>query len=168
MDRDTPQGAVDRPFEILLITGRHPLWQKTLDYASSCSWRAGPYLARRMRENAFLDRERVIVAVRDGEIAGYCAFCEKDELPDTFAFSPFISFVFVDERFRGQRLSGRMIRRALRYAKELGYGWVYLMSGEKGLYEKYGFEKIGDYPTIYGSVDQLFRIGTARTGEEKE
>ena len=30
------------------------------------------------------------------------------------------------------------------------------MSGEIGLYEKYGFVKLGDYETIYGSVDQLF------------
>ena len=30
------------------------------------------------------------------------------------------------------------------------------MSGEVGLYEKYGFEKLGDYATIYGTTDQLF------------
>ncbi len=29
-------------------------------------------------------------------------------------------------------------------------------AGEIGLYEKYGFEKLGDYETIYGSIDQLF------------
>ncbi|MCR4584763.1 MAG: GNAT family N-acetyltransferase [Lachnospiraceae bacterium] len=31
------------------------------------------------------------------------------------------------------------------------------MSGEIGLYEKYGFEKIGNMTTVYGTVDQLFR-----------
>ena len=30
------------------------------------------------------------------------------------------------------------------------------MSGEVGMYEKYSFTKVGDYKTIYGSVDQLF------------
>lgn len=30
------------------------------------------------------------------------------------------------------------------------------MSGEVGLYEKYGFEKLGDNATIYGTTDQLF------------
>ena len=24
------------------------------------------------------------------------------------------------------------------------------------LYEKYGFESLGDYPTVYGTMDQLF------------
>ena len=49
-----------------------------------------------------------------------------------------------------------MIRAATAYARELGYEKVYLMSGEKGLYEKYGFEKLGDYETIYDTVDSLF------------
>ena len=31
-----------------------------------------------------------------------------------------------------------------------------IMSGEIGLYEKYGFVKLGDYETIYDSIDQLF------------
>ena len=34
------------------------------------------------------------------------------------------------------------------------------MSGEHGLYEKYGFEKIGEYRTIFGTTDQLFYKNT--------
>ena len=64
--------------------------------------------------------------------------------------------MFVDERFRGNRLSEKMIEAVSNYAKENGYAKIYIMSGEVGLYEKYGFDKIGDYETIYGSVDQLF------------
>lgn len=50
-----------------------------------------------------------------------------------------------------------MIGKAVEYAKELQYEAIYLMSGEKGLYEKYGFEKMGDFPTIFDTTDQLFR-----------
>ena len=42
------------------------------------------------------------------------------------------------------------------WQKKIGYTKMYIMSGEIGLYEKYGFVKIGDYRTIYESVDQLF------------
>ena len=35
--------------------------------------------------------------------------------------------------------------------------------GERGLYEKYGFEKIGEHRTTYGTTDQLFRR-TLRAG----
>ena len=133
-----------------------PLWGKTISFARACSWRAGPVLAQRMEENAFQDWERVIVAVEDGQAAGFCAFSEYDELPEEYPYSPFIGFVFVDEPHRGMRLSQRMIEYALQYAKELGYRRVYLMSGEQGLYEKYGFVKLGDYVTICGNTDQLF------------
>lgn len=136
----------------------HPLWEKTAEFAQNCSWKAGMFLAEKMRRNGFLDWERVIIAAVQNEIAGFCTFTEKDELPADSGFSPFIGFVFVDERYRGNRLSGQMIRSALRYAGEIGYQTVYLLSGEQGLYEKYGFEKIGEYETIYGTTDQLFQI----------
>ena len=144
--------------EIQLICQGHPLWEKTTAFARNSSWRAGPYLAKMMEKNAFRDWERVAVAMDGDRPAGYCVFAEKDELPEEYGFSPFIGFVFVDERYRGNRLSGQMIRSALRYAGEIGYQTVYLLSGEQGLYEKYGFEMIGDRETIYGTTDQLFRF----------
>ena len=49
-----------------------------------------------------------------------------------------------------------MIKAATKYAEECGYEAIYLMSGIIGLYEKYGFSKLGDYETIYGTPDQLF------------
>ena len=54
-------------------------------------------------------------------------------------------------------LEEKMINEACKYADDIGYKAVYIMSGEHGLYEKYGFEKIGELETIYGDVDQLFR-----------
>lgn len=142
--------------KILSIQSGHPLWEKTIEFASDCSWKAGPALAERMKENAFTDRERVIVAIEDDRIAGFCTLSEKDELPDRYDFTPFIGFVFVDERFRGRRLSGMMIDHAMKLAAEAGFDKIYIMSGEIGLYEKYGFSKLGDYETIYGTTDQLF------------
>lgn len=143
---------------ILLINQEHPLWEKTAEFAQNCSWKAGQFLAERMRKNSFRDWERVIIAMDDEQIAGFCTLTEKDELPDDAPFSPFIGFVFVDEQYRGNRLSEQMIRSALSYAKESGCQAVYIVSGEQGLYEKYGFEKIGDYETIYGTAEQLFQI----------
>lgn len=143
--------------EICAISQGHPLWQETISFADDSAWRAGPYLARQMEKNAFLPWERVIVACQDGSIMGYCTLTEKDELPRKYPFSPLIGFVYVKEPYRGRRVSQRMIDFAAAYAKGLGYENIYLMSEEKGLYEKYGFEKIGDYETIFGTVDQLFQ-----------
>ena len=142
--------------EIFAITQEHRLWKDTIEFADHCSWKAGAFLAAKMRENAFCAWERVFISCVDGKIVGFSTLAAKDELPEGFEFTPFIGFIFVDEKYRGHRLSKLMIDTAAEYADELGYEKVYLLSGEIGLYEKYGFVKLGDYETIYGSVDQLF------------
>ena len=143
--------------EISFIKCGHPHWEKTIAFAEGCSWVAGPLLARIMRKNEFAEEERIIVAHEDDKILGYCTFSRKDEMPEDCDYTPFIGFVFVDEGSRGKRISEKMINAASDYAKELGFKTIYIMSGEKGLYEKYGFEKVGDFKTIYGTVDQLFQ-----------
>ena len=144
--------------EIFIPEKGSELWEKTIAFAENCSWRAGAELARLMREDVFHGWERVFTAVADGNIAGFCTLTEKDELPPEAPYTPFIGFIFVDESFRGRRISEQMIRKAVSYAGENGFDKVYLMSGEVGLYEKYGFTKIGDFATIYGDTDQLFFI----------
>lgn len=142
--------------KIYSMTQGHKYWNETISLAAKCSWKAGPYLAEKMNKNEFAEWERVFAACVDGKVVGFCTFAEKDELPLKYEFTPFIGFVFVDEQYRGKRLSELMIQSATSYAHELGYKKIYIMSGEIGLYEKYGFEKLGDYETIYGSIDQLF------------
>ena len=143
--------------EITLMTYAHPLWEKTIAFAENCSWRAGKFLANMMRENSFSDIERVLVAHEGDRIVGFCTFSEKDALPGNSGYTPFIGFVFVDENSRGKRVSEKMIGEACKYAKDIGYEAMYIVSGEHGLYEKYGFEEIDELETIYGDVDQLFK-----------
>ena len=92
----------------------------------------------------------------DGNIAGFCTYAKKDELPEEYDFTPFIGFMFVDEKYRGNRLSEKLIQTACNHAMNNGFTKMYIMSGEIGLYEKYGFEFLGMYQTIYDSEEQLF------------
>ena len=140
---------------IKAITSESPLWQGTIRYAASCSWKAGPYLAKAMQENRFADWERVFVAVNNEEITGYCTFVKKDCIPDV-DYYPFIGFVFVDEVYRGARLSQRLINAVIEYARELSFNNIYITSGEKGLYEKYGFSKIDEKVDSFGNWEQVF------------
>lgn len=142
--------------EIHLMTTEHTYWKETISLAEKCFWKAGSFLARKMQENEFKEWERVCAICVNGKVAGFSTFTESDELSEQYDFTPFIGFVFVDEQFRGKRLSEMMIQSIISYAKEIGYEKVYIMSGELGLYEKYGFVKLDNYETIYGSVDQLF------------
>ena len=49
----------------------------------------------------------------------------------------FDRFLFVAEKYRGNRLSEQMVNAACNVAKEQGFSAIYLISGEVGLYEKY-------------------------------
>ena len=138
------------------ITNKHKNWNAAIEFAENCSWKAGKFLAKLMKENKFLGWERVFIACVEEKVVGYCTLAEKDELPEQYNFSPFIGFVFVDEKYRGNRISEQMINSVIAYAVKLGFEKVYIMSGERGLYERYGFEKVGDFETIYNTVDQLF------------
>ena len=65
-----------------------------------------------MKENGFLPWERVLAACEGEEIVGFCTLSQKDELPENLPYAPFIGFVFVEERYRGRRISEKMIDRA--------------------------------------------------------
>lgn len=133
------------------------LWELVANYAENCSWRAGVFLAKQMKENRFTDWERVFVAVEDLQICGYCTLAKTDCIPDV-DYTPYIGYMFVGEEYRGHRLSQQMIKHALEYAKKLGFSIVYLVSGERGLYEKYGFLKIADKKDFGGRDEQIFSI----------
>jgi len=139
-----------------IMTFGHTMWDRTAAYADGCSWKAGAVLAKKMRENDFADNERVIAAIENQDIAAFCTFSNKDELPPESAVTPLIGFVFVGEQYRGQRLAGKLIDAACGIASEQGFSAIYILSGEIGLYEKYGFRKIGEVETIYHTVEQLF------------
>ena len=64
----------------------------------------GAILANQMRQNKFNDWERVFVALEGDNIAGYCTFAAADCIPDV-PYTPYVSFMFVGEEYRGDRLS---------------------------------------------------------------
>jgi len=146
--------------EISELTSEHARWNETAEYADKCPWKAGKKLAKMMRENRFEDFERVFIAVKNDRIIGFCTLTKKDTLPDKYLYSPFIGYVFVDEEYRGRRVSQKMIEYVRHYARISGFGRVYITSGEVGLYEKFGFRKLGVYETVYGTSEQLFVINT--------
>lgn len=131
-------------------------WAPLADYAAAVSWRAGAYLAQLMRENRFAEWERVFAAYRGGKPIGFCTLTARDEMPEGCEYTPFIGFVFVDETYRGNRISERLIAAACAYADSLGYTDIYLTSDERGLYEKYGFVNRGTVLTARGEETQLF------------
>lgn len=142
--------------KIMEIPAGHALWQPVMDYAADCSWGAGKNLAGNMAAGRFTEWERIIAAVEGDTIAGYCAVCRSDCIPDV-SYTPYISYMFVGEPFRGRRISQKLIEFACTYLKNAGFSKVYIVSGEQGLYEKYGFAVIDEKMASYGKMAQIFR-----------
>lgn len=140
-------------FEI--ITLENELWDKVCDYAENCSWKAGKSLANSMKSNEFKDWERVIVAVDDDKICGYCTVAKTDCISNV-GYTPYIGFMFVDEQYRGNRLSQKLIKRAIDYLKSVGFDKVYLVSDHENLYEKYGFCVIDRKIAPWGTEQKIY------------
>lgn len=132
-----------------------PLWEQLMEYAENCTWVAGKHLAMLMRENRFSEWESVFAAIENGQIIGYCTFLKTDYYPEN-RYSPWISSIFVDEAYRGRRISGQMIEAVIEYARSMGFARVYIPSDLKGFYEKYGFAKIDELVNYGGDIDDIF------------
>ena len=127
--------------EIIALYAGHPLWESAKEYVNQCSWAGGRSLYQKMCSNSFQNWERVLFAREDQEFLGFCTVVENDNMKD-LTYSPFIGYVFVDEKARGKRLSEQMIRVGESYLKELGYDHVSIMSDHVGLYEKFGYTPV--------------------------
>ena len=130
-------------------------WDALIDFAARCSWKAGPSLADEMRRNAFSEWERVFAAKSGGEFAGFCTLAKEDCIKG-IPYSPFVGYVFVAEKFRGRRLSQKLIEAAEEYARSLGFDRVYLISDHENFYEKYGFSVIERKAAPWGAMEKIY------------
>ena len=78
----------------------------------------------------FENNERALVALCDDDAAAFCTFTNRDEMSREYGCGPLIGFLFVAEKYRGNRLSEQMVNAACNVAKEQGFSAIYLMSGE--------------------------------------
>lgn len=141
--------------EIKILTSSDALWEQAIAYMKDCSWRGTQFLLHQIQQGKMHGWERVLVAVEDEGITGFCAVCEHDWIPD-LSYTPFVTTLFVGEPYRGHRLSQQLIEAAAAYLKTLGFEAVYLMSDHVDLYEKYGFSVIDRCKTPWGETEKLY------------
>lgn len=142
--------------EMIALTPADEWWNTTREYAKNCSWRAGQSLAEAMDRRAFTDWERVVIALENERICGFCTVTKTDCIPG-LVYTPYVGYVFVDEAYRGRRLSQQLIRHAMDYLKQRGFEDVYLISDHENLYEKYGFSVIDRQMSPWGSEEKIYR-----------
>jgi GNAT superfamily N-acetyltransferase len=141
--------------KIHMISKTDALWISIADYAETCSWDACARMATFMRENKFVDWEKVFVVEENGVFMGFCALIKPKGFPGS-EYNPLLKWLFVEEQYRGQRLSQKLIEAVAEYAKELGYDQIFLTTWHKGLYEKYGFVKICEKEVRDGYFEGIY------------
>lgn len=146
--------------DLKMITSLDETWERVKDYAKSCSWSAGKSLANAMANNLFTEWERVVIALDDQKICGYCTVTKTDCIPDVH-YTPYIGYLFVGEEYRGNRLSQTMIQYGMDYLHSIGFDRVHIVSDHENLYEKYGFEVVDRKTAPWGSVEKIYmkRLG---------
>ena len=133
-----------------------PFAQEFLHFVENCSWmEVRDHIAGLIREWKFTDWETMFAAVKDGRIVGMASVLKTDyyPLPEIF---PWVSCVFVEKPYRGQRISEKLIDAANRYAKEQGFTKTYIPTEHKGLYERYGYTYMKDIVNYGGGTDRLY------------
>ena len=140
----------------MLTIHNEELWEKVAIFAKNCSWQStGNYLYSRMKNHEFLDWERVFVALHKESVVGFCALSKTSTVFDNI-YSPYLSFLFVDEVYRGNKISQMMCSCVINYAKSIGFNKVFLYSDLVDFYEKLGFEKIDEKDAPWGIKQSIY------------
>lgn len=142
--------------EIQKVDKNTYLADNLLNFVENFSWLdVKEHTVRVIKNWEFEDWETPFVAMMNGQIIGMVTIMKSDyyPLPEVF---PWISTLFVSERFRGNRISGKLIDFANEYAKNIGFERTYIPTGHIGLYEKYGYRYIKDIVNYGGDTDRLY------------
>ncbi len=151
---------MDKQLEIIKAEKDTAFAKEFLHFVKQCSWtEVREHIARMLRKWEFSDWEAMFGAVLDGKIIGMTSILKTDyyPLPEIF---PWISCVFVEKEYRGERISEKLIRHAEGYAKEQGFKKVYIPSEHTGLYEKYGYRYVKDIVNYGGGTDRRYEKET--------
>ncbi len=137
------------------------LCAELLTFVENSTWaEVKEHTAQVIRENRFREWEAMFVALDGDQIVGHASIAKTDYYPLPNLY-PWISTIFVDEKYRGRGICGLMIDFINRYAKEAGFRQTYIPSAFFGLYEKYGYQYVKDIVNYGGGIDHLFVKNTA-------
>ena len=146
----------DRLMQIVKVEKDTPFAAEFLRFVENCSWtEVRDHIAGLVRDWQFTDWETMFAAVKDGKIVGMASLLKTDyyPLPEIF---PWVSCVFVEKEYRGERISGALIDAANSYAKEQGFTKTYIPTEYTGLYERYGYTYVKDIVNYGGGTDRLY------------
>ena len=122
-------------------------------------WVSGELLCKFIRENSFFstlgERSKLLLLADGNHLVSFCTYAERDDIQPT-EFTPWAGFVYTFPKYRGHHYAGLLLSHAERLAKEEGYSALYISTGHKGLYEKYGFAYKTTLPDVNGNPSNVY------------
>lgn len=110
-----------------------------------------------------LNKERLpqtFVALIDEEPTGMYQIAMTDDLDSRPDLYPWLINVYVDEKFRGQNVCRALMNTVSENAKKTNLQELYLYTKHMGLYEKFGWQFIGEVRTFReeSPIERLYRL----------
>lgn len=128
--------------EIIQIDINSPLKAKSalIDYSRQCSWNVtGQYFADLLENNEFNSSEKIFALTHNDYVIGFAGLVNESCIENS-GLSPWLDFLFVDNKYRNQGFAKMMIEHILHTAKLNGIKIVYLCTAShEKMYEKFGF-----------------------------
>ena len=144
-----------------------------LEEIRKSDWGAGQYLYTLLKEGKLKElvgRTALVPMLIEEEtqkLVSFCTFAPLDDIQPT-TLSPWIGFVYTFPEYRGHHYIGRLLAYAESLATVMGKEYVYISTGETGLYEKYGYEFFDFLKDIGGEDSRVYRKALQIEGEEKD
>lgn len=126
-------------------------------------WSAAGFLAELLEKGSFMetlcepeDGGRLLLLTEGERLISFLTLTRQDCIRD-MSKMPWIGFVYTFPEFRGKGFCRRLMERAEKEAAALGYGEVYVATDHEGLYERLGYEYIGNVMDVWGEDSRIYR-----------
>lgn len=132
------------------------LADKLICFVKNFSWEPVKcHLLENLQEWKFCDWETPFAAISNKQIVGMATIMKNDYYP-LHEIYPWISSIFVEEEYRGYRISEKLIDFANEYAKKCGFEKTYIPTEHIGLYEKFGYKYLMNITNYANETDRLY------------
>ncbi len=126
-------------------------------------WRAGKDLhellcGHRLKELCG-ERTKVFLLTDQDKLLSFCTYAQQDDITEP-SLTPWVGFVYTFPQFRGKRYIGKLIEYTYALAQKEGYRYLYISTGETGLYEKYGFHFWKEMMNRNGEKSRVYKRAT--------
>lgn len=132
-----------------------------LEEIKRSDWGAGQYLYELLRKDELRalcgSSTKVLLLVREDDLLSFCTYAKQDEIREPF-LTPWVGFVYTFPGHRGHRYAGMLLQEAHVLARREHHPYIYISTGETGLYEKYGYTFWKMMKDVNGEDSRVYRM----------